>query len=217
MTGSQPPRRSSKPRRTVSIIGTGSYAPLRVLTNRELEKTAGPEATDRRYALLAALAGTIDGLAAAAVDARPGSLSVSALALSRSAVTFALSCVILASGMAGENHRVVPETPVNSSPRDFVSVPDVPIRSLMSDDTVRAIASSVQNVLVASVRAQATTKAAVTVRLVNPTTGKVLTASSLPTEVLSNPALPADVLNFFQTPVGNTILGFILGSVWTFG
>jgi hypothetical protein len=93
--------------------------------------------------------------------------------------------------MAGENHRVVSETPVNSSRRDFVSVPDVPIRSLMSDDTVRAIASSVQNVLVASVRAQATTKAAVTVRLVNPTTGKVLTASSLPTEVLSNPALPA--------------------------
>jgi 3-oxoacyl-[acyl-carrier-protein] synthase-3 len=39
MTSSQlPPRRSSKPRRTVSIIGTGSYAPARVLTNYELEK-----------------------------------------------------------------------------------------------------------------------------------------------------------------------------------
>lgn len=38
MTSSQLPRRSSKPRRTVSISGTGSYAPLRVLTNRELEK-----------------------------------------------------------------------------------------------------------------------------------------------------------------------------------
>jgi 3-oxoacyl-[acyl-carrier-protein] synthase-3 len=39
MTSSQlPPRRSSKPHRTVSIIGTGSYAPARVLTNHELEK-----------------------------------------------------------------------------------------------------------------------------------------------------------------------------------
>src|SRR6266478_6379377 len=39
MTSSQlPPRRSSKPHRTVSIIGTGSYAPARVLTNYELEK-----------------------------------------------------------------------------------------------------------------------------------------------------------------------------------
>src|SRR5271165_3074189 len=37
---SSPPhsRRSSKPRRTVSIIGTGSYVPERVLTNRELEQ-----------------------------------------------------------------------------------------------------------------------------------------------------------------------------------
>ncbi|MBV9489508.1 MAG: ketoacyl-ACP synthase III [Verrucomicrobia bacterium] len=33
----QPPRRSSKPRRSVSIIGTGSYAPARVMTNQELE------------------------------------------------------------------------------------------------------------------------------------------------------------------------------------
>lgn len=33
-----PPRRSSKPRRTVSIIGTGSYVPKRVMTNRELEQ-----------------------------------------------------------------------------------------------------------------------------------------------------------------------------------
>src|ERR1700745_3510642 len=39
MTSSQlPPRRSGKPRRTVSIIGTGSYAPTRVLTNHEREK-----------------------------------------------------------------------------------------------------------------------------------------------------------------------------------
>ena len=38
MTSSQLPRRSSKPRRTVSIVGTGSYAPTRVLTNYELEK-----------------------------------------------------------------------------------------------------------------------------------------------------------------------------------
>jgi 3-oxoacyl-[acyl-carrier-protein] synthase III len=32
------PRRSRKPQRTVSIIGTGSYVPERVLTNRDLEK-----------------------------------------------------------------------------------------------------------------------------------------------------------------------------------
>ncbi|MGA8657998.1 MAG: beta-ketoacyl-ACP synthase III [Chthoniobacterales bacterium] len=32
------PRRCNKPRRTVSIIGTGSYAPERILTNRDLEK-----------------------------------------------------------------------------------------------------------------------------------------------------------------------------------
>ena len=38
MTSSQLPRRSSKPHRTVSIVGTGSYAPTRVLTNYELEK-----------------------------------------------------------------------------------------------------------------------------------------------------------------------------------
>jgi hypothetical protein len=31
------PRRSNKSRRTVSIIGTGSYVPERVLTNRELK------------------------------------------------------------------------------------------------------------------------------------------------------------------------------------
>jgi len=39
MTSSPPhPRRSNKSRRTVSIIGTGSYLPERVLTNQELEK-----------------------------------------------------------------------------------------------------------------------------------------------------------------------------------
>src|SRR5438105_8057904 len=32
------PRRSRKPQRTVSIIGTGSYVPERVLTNRDLEQ-----------------------------------------------------------------------------------------------------------------------------------------------------------------------------------
>src|ERR1700731_2905431 len=32
------PRRSNKPCRTVSIIGTGSYAPERILTNHDLEK-----------------------------------------------------------------------------------------------------------------------------------------------------------------------------------
>src|SRR5258707_6186376 len=32
------PHRSSKPCRTVSIIGTGSYAPERILTNHDLEK-----------------------------------------------------------------------------------------------------------------------------------------------------------------------------------
>ena len=32
------PRRSDKPRRTVSIVGTGSHVPERVLTNQELEK-----------------------------------------------------------------------------------------------------------------------------------------------------------------------------------
>src|SRR5258708_10864082 len=39
MTSSQlQPGRSSNPHRTVSIIGTGSYVPARVLTNHELEK-----------------------------------------------------------------------------------------------------------------------------------------------------------------------------------
>ncbi|MBV8585873.1 MAG: ketoacyl-ACP synthase III [Verrucomicrobia bacterium] len=33
-----PPRPASKPRRTVSIVGTGSYAPERILTNQELEQ-----------------------------------------------------------------------------------------------------------------------------------------------------------------------------------
>jgi 3-oxoacyl-[acyl-carrier-protein] synthase-3 len=32
------PRPTSKPRRTVSIVGTGSYAPERILTNQELEQ-----------------------------------------------------------------------------------------------------------------------------------------------------------------------------------
>ncbi len=32
------PHRSNKPRRSVSIIGTGSYAPERILTNQDLEK-----------------------------------------------------------------------------------------------------------------------------------------------------------------------------------
>jgi 3-oxoacyl-[acyl-carrier-protein] synthase III len=32
------PHRSNKPRRSVSIIGTGSYAPERILTNHDLEK-----------------------------------------------------------------------------------------------------------------------------------------------------------------------------------
>ncbi|MBV8101893.1 MAG: 3-oxoacyl-ACP synthase, partial [Verrucomicrobia bacterium] len=32
------PHRSNKPRRTVSIIGTGSYVPERILTNHDLEK-----------------------------------------------------------------------------------------------------------------------------------------------------------------------------------
>ena len=35
---SPPPHRSHKPRRTVSIVGTGSYAPERILTNHDLEK-----------------------------------------------------------------------------------------------------------------------------------------------------------------------------------
>jgi 3-oxoacyl-[acyl-carrier-protein] synthase III len=39
MTSSPPlPRRSNKTGRTVSIVGTGSYVPERILTNRELEK-----------------------------------------------------------------------------------------------------------------------------------------------------------------------------------
>jgi len=39
MTNSSPlPHRSNKPRRTVSIVGTGSYLPERVLTNLDLEK-----------------------------------------------------------------------------------------------------------------------------------------------------------------------------------
>jgi 3-oxoacyl-[acyl-carrier-protein] synthase III len=44
MTNSQHQRRSNKPRRTVSIIGTGSYLPKRVLTNLDLEKIV--ETTD---------------------------------------------------------------------------------------------------------------------------------------------------------------------------
>jgi 3-oxoacyl-[acyl-carrier-protein] synthase III len=38
MRTSPPPHRSNKPRRTVSIVGTGSYVPERVLTNHDLEK-----------------------------------------------------------------------------------------------------------------------------------------------------------------------------------
>jgi len=38
MTASKPRTRQSLPKRTVSIIGTGSYVPERVLTNAELEK-----------------------------------------------------------------------------------------------------------------------------------------------------------------------------------
>ena len=38
------PRRSNKSARTVSIIGTGSYVPERILTNWELEKIV--ETTD---------------------------------------------------------------------------------------------------------------------------------------------------------------------------
>jgi 3-oxoacyl-[acyl-carrier-protein] synthase-3 len=37
MRSSPLPRRSSKPHRTVSIVGTGSYVPERIVTNRELE------------------------------------------------------------------------------------------------------------------------------------------------------------------------------------
>jgi 3-oxoacyl-[acyl-carrier-protein] synthase-3 len=44
MTNSQHQRRPNKPRRTVSIIGTGSYLPKRVLTNLDLEKIV--ETTD---------------------------------------------------------------------------------------------------------------------------------------------------------------------------
>ena len=40
----QHPRRSNKSGRTVSIIGTGSYVPERILTNRDLEKIV--ETTD---------------------------------------------------------------------------------------------------------------------------------------------------------------------------
>jgi len=39
------PHRSNKPRRTVSIIGTGSYVPERILTNHDLEKMV--ETTDQ--------------------------------------------------------------------------------------------------------------------------------------------------------------------------
>lgn len=38
MTSPQPRTRNNQPKRTVSIIGTGSYVPERVLTNAELEK-----------------------------------------------------------------------------------------------------------------------------------------------------------------------------------
>jgi 3-oxoacyl-[acyl-carrier-protein] synthase-3 len=38
MTPTQPRTRQHQPKRTVSIIGTGSYVPERVLTNAELEK-----------------------------------------------------------------------------------------------------------------------------------------------------------------------------------
>src|SRR4051812_7614006 len=39
MSNPQPRTPSRQPRRTVSIIGTGSYLPERILTNAELEKT----------------------------------------------------------------------------------------------------------------------------------------------------------------------------------
>ena len=38
MKSSPQPRRSRRPQRTVSIIGTGSYVPERILTNRDLEQ-----------------------------------------------------------------------------------------------------------------------------------------------------------------------------------
>ena len=38
MNPPQPPSRNVKSKRTVSIIGTGSYVPERVLTNADLEK-----------------------------------------------------------------------------------------------------------------------------------------------------------------------------------
>ncbi|HEV7868246.1 MAG TPA: beta-ketoacyl-ACP synthase III [Chthoniobacteraceae bacterium] len=44
MTRPQPRTRTHQPKRTVSIVGTGSYVPERVLTNQELEKSV--ETTD---------------------------------------------------------------------------------------------------------------------------------------------------------------------------
>jgi hypothetical protein len=80
-------------------------------------------------------------------------------------------------------------------------------REVISDDAVRAIASSFPKTLIAG---QGSVRATLTVH----PTDRALAASMA--EVLSNPALPANARNFFQTQLGNTILGFILGSGLTF-
>lgn len=82
------------------------------------------------------------------------------------------------------------------------------IRKVMSDDAVRAIASSVQKVVVASVRGQGSVIGTPTVSLAASLRGQGSLVGSA--EVLSEPALPADALNFFQTPLGGAILAFFL-------
>jgi hypothetical protein len=89
---------------------------------------------------------------------------------------------------------------------------------LSSDEVVRAISSRVQNAVVSGLSGQITVTAAVTVNLVDSATGQVLkTFSSLSDELRSDPALPIDVLQFFNTPFGSTILNVILTAAVAIG
>jgi len=93
---------------------------------------------------------------------------------------------------------------------------------LSSDELVRAISSRIQNAVAGHIRVLG----AVNLDLVDSATGKVVksvsslsdeeSVSSLSDEVLSDPALPADALRFFQTPLGSALLATLLGAILNF-
>ena len=84
---------------------------------------------------------------------------------------------------------------------------------LSSDAVVRAISSHVLNVAVAG---RVTISAAVSLDLVDSATGQVVKSiSSFSSEVISDPALPADARAFFQTPLGSNLLTFLLNAILT--